>query len=108
MQKIKINKTDYPIRFGMREVMDLSKAGVSTGDEGEISLEYDVLLQVYVSALKKGAIKEGNTFEHDIAWLEEQIDEDPALFELFNKTFEKSKIAVHLDSQTKSALNKKK
>jgi len=106
MQTIKINETEYPIRFGMREVQLFAKVAVKEGET--TTIDAAALFNVYHSALVKGGKVDGKPFGHDAEWLELQIDEDPELLDAFEKSFEQSKMSKYLSSKDESGKAKKK
>lgn len=115
---IKIDDTEYPFVFGMREIYTLTKnAGVEFHEADQaISMEFDLMLEVYHLASKKGVRKHakenGDTadqYAHLVLSkeaIEDRIDEDPDFFISLEEAFAESTVVQRVfDENKKKSMN---
>lgn len=111
IQHVEINGESYPFKFGMREMLTFSqKHGVEFDEVGkEITLDFDLFLDLFCSASKKGARRSENSdLTISEQELEDAIDDDPELFMKLNEAFENSNVVQkmqELDEKKPEAAN---
>jgi len=94
IQHVKIGDKEYPFKFGMREVFQLtSKQGVEFDEaDKRIAMDFDAFLNLFHLASKKGARLEGSDLVLSPVEIEDAIDDDPGVFMALQEALENSKV----------------
>lgn len=101
VQHVEINGTEYPFKFGMREIYAFSNKNDVEFDEvdQQISMDFDSFLELFHMASKKGARIEDSDLVLEPIEIEDAIDEDPQVFIDLQKAFEESKVVKKMQEQ---------
>lgn len=90
VQHVEIEGEEYPFFFSMRAYFEFTKKQGLEFDEIGLP-DYDVMLDLYENASKKGADKEDSDKALKADEIEDFIDEDPELFTELLELFYESK-----------------
>lgn len=94
IQHVKIGGKEYPFKFGMREVFQLTSQQGVEFDEADkrIAMDFDAFLSLFHLASKKGARLEGSDLVLSSIEIEDAIDDDPGVFMALQEALENSKV----------------
>lgn len=112
------NDLEYPFFFGMREVYALTQSrGIEYHEvDQSLSMNFDVMLEIYHLASKKGVRKyakeqgeDTSQYKHlelSMDQIEDFIDEDPEFFVQLEEVFQNSTVVKRIFDEAEEAEKK--